>query len=780
MALILLNAFRSLGLPATATPRETRRVIEEFAVLSSLGRGTAIDPETLSQIRQTLEDPVERLRAELYWLHSPAHIVDPKIDLANEVDVGATVIRLQAVAGRGVTREQAIALHDLAVLRYAHDIENGLSTDESAALAGWADVWASDEFWAYMSERAHEADDPRVTESVLEGLRQDLPATILEHVADRASSFVDRRDEPRASVAVRAIRRCGMPERDVDVATRKAVSPLRAVVEAGIEELNLIRGKLTASEGSSPANRAAFRSAQAVLTSEVLAPYERLRKVDPLCDPALGDKVAAEIRGLGVSAYNVLEDWDSAYLLARVALSLGRTSEALTGLARDQATAACTYHQSMAHKATGLRRYAQAAAHLELAADYAQDDDDRRHLSNIARGASARLRSDAVVSAKTSISEALDHQVEAFRNEIEPGSVSTHDGTPTEAAKSVRRRSPQPTRRGVAIAIAAAVAVGLGGLYMVARVDGSGASGTRATPAEESSDASSATSNPEEVSLGDQRLREAAATVNDAFSTGNPVALGRAADMIVAVHAEFGGQPLGNRAAAAAKALRIKIDRHAALRPCASADFVNFLPETPLFKTWARERLPSVLLGCAAQHLAARRYAQATTFYHRVLDASPNERLAANARQALVAAEKGLVKAKLAAEKGVIKAQVAQIRSEGTSALDTPNPVGSTWRTGAELTIANASPYPLELLLSGPDAQRITIPRCTSCKKYSYGSSPGTCSTVPRRTITVAAGTYSVILRWLKGARVIPGAGKWTLSEGQRYEAGCFYVVGAP
>ena len=220
--------------------------------------------------------------------------------------------------------------------------------------------------------------------------------------------------------------------------------------------------------------------------------------------------MAAAVRGLGISAYNVLENWETAYLLARVALSLGRTAGALEGLARDQATAASTYHQSMAHKATGLRRHADAAAHLELGAQYAQDEAERRQRSEIALGASARLRPDAVASAKNRITEALDGQVQAFWQEIER---SSHDpATEEPAGAEVVTPSSQPrsrsfSRRGVAIVLGTAVValIVAGAVYMSSRDHTSGP-GTASAPVALTP-----------TSAAEARLRKAGALVNRGF-----------------------------------------------------------------------------------------------------------------------------------------------------------------------------------------------------------------------------------------------------------------------
>lgn len=477
-------------------------------MLSSLGKTTGVDPEAFSQIRQTLDDPAERLREELYWLHSSPDVVDPKIDLTSHAQVSGAAARLRAAAGRGIGRDQAIALHDLAVITYAHDVEEGLSLDESTALGLWAEVWASDEFWRYVGERAADARDARLTESFIAGLRQDIPARVLAPVSDRAASFLDEEDIEGAARAVRALRRSGMPERDVDAAARRAVSPLRARVEGGIEEVARLRATLIASDGDSPGNRAAFRAIRLALVSGVLASYDRLRRVDPFGDPGLADRVANEVRGVGISAFNVLNDWDTSYLLAREALNLARTPEALGALARDQATVARTYHQDRADRETVAKRNARAAAHFELAADYAEDESGREHLLSVARGAmlQAKLAPDAVTSAKQAISDELARQLEAFEEEIERTSTRglaepTVEEPPERpfAAAAARRPAARPglrpasSRRWIVAALAVVLLCGVGVWYATLRGSGGSRPSTASASAVTTSSAQQST-----------------------------------------------------------------------------------------------------------------------------------------------------------------------------------------------------------------------------------------------------------------------------------------------
>ena len=87
---------------------------------------------------------------------------------------------------------------------------------------------------------------------------QDCGEIFLAHARTRQwsrTSFLDAGDVSRASVSVRALRRSGMPASEVEEAARRAVSPIRAQVEAGIEKANSLRATLSASAGDTATNR---------------------------------------------------------------------------------------------------------------------------------------------------------------------------------------------------------------------------------------------------------------------------------------------------------------------------------------------------------------------------------------------------------------------------------------------------------------------------------------------------------------------------------------------
>src|SRR4051794_2664511 len=63
------NPFDLLGLPTSASSRDLRRRLDDLTMQVNLELAPdGIDEPLIRSIRQTLEDPIERFRAELTWL----------------------------------------------------------------------------------------------------------------------------------------------------------------------------------------------------------------------------------------------------------------------------------------------------------------------------------------------------------------------------------------------------------------------------------------------------------------------------------------------------------------------------------------------------------------------------------------------------------------------------------------------------------------------------------------------------------------------------------------
>jgi hypothetical protein len=180
--------------------------------------------------------------------------------------------------------------------------------------------------------------------------------------------------------------------------------------------------------------------------------------------------------------------------------------------------------------------------------------------------------------------------------------------------------------------------------------------------------------------------------------------------------------------------------------------------EAQAIQRLASEKAPGYMLECGNHLIAQRQF-----------------RLAGKVLRLLIG-EFGGTQAARRAKGPLIDAEVGQIRGGGTAALPAPAVSGRTAEGDASLTIENSSPYPLEILLSGPGSRRFTVTRCSACQKFALGSEPTGCPSGPSRTFIVQPGTYSAVVRNV-GRTVKPWAGDFDIAAGYHYDEGCFYVV---
>lgn len=472
--MILDNPFKLLGLPATASSRVVRRRFDELSVKASLGdRSVALAPDDLSRVRQAIEDPVQRLRHEVFWFHS-----DPAVYANGGEQV---VAELREAAGRPPGPEQAIALHDLAVLTFARYLGGG-EGDVASALKLWAEVASSEEFWSYLAQRASEAGDARLTSAVVEEIRRDLPGAVLEPVAGRAAALIDDGDLDGAAELIRAMRRAGLDTEATANAARAALAPIRAKLEAGTKAVDEAIGSIPSSEGATAAVRKRLEEAEMLLIRRVLSLVARLRQVDPVFnDEVLADRAAAAVRRLSVAVCNHLNDWTWGYVLIRLALETAATPKYVSQLADDQAQVRANYHRAGVSEAAETRgtletnRALAAIAHIELAVPYARDEAERADWMRLLRGAGRDgFRDEAVEAKKREIVASLEHRADALRAAVTAAMTASDavDDSTTPAKPIWRPASPpetppataKPRRWGrwLAGAAAALVLVGIG------------------------------------------------------------------------------------------------------------------------------------------------------------------------------------------------------------------------------------------------------------------------------------------------------------------------------
>ena len=250
----------------------------------------------------------------------------------------AAIDTLRGEAGGPPSTAQAIALHDLAVLSYARFLQAGNGADPGDALPLWASVLESRPFWEHVLSRAAAVADARLTPQVVEQIKNEIPQALLDPLAARAAAQVDAGELDAAAASVRFIRRSGLASAAIEAATRRAIAPLRARVEAGATTVEGLIEAIPASEGATPETERRLKKAERELIARVLVPMALLRKVDPVFkDEAVGDRAAEATRRVSVGACNLLEDWVWGYALVREAMEMARTPPYLAQLAGEQA-----------------------------------------------------------------------------------------------------------------------------------------------------------------------------------------------------------------------------------------------------------------------------------------------------------------------------------------------------------------------------------------------------------------------------------------------------------
>lgn len=168
--------------------------------------------------------------------------------------------------------------------------------------------------------------------------------------------------------------------------------------------------------------------------------------------------------------------------------------------------------------------------------------------------------------------------------------------------------------------------------------------------------------------------------------------------------------------------------------------------------------MPQARYRCGSARFAAGEYGAAIAQYEALLERYPDHPLANDARAALV------------------DAQVTDIRQRGTGELPPPQERGTAPPGSAVVVISNDSPERLEVLLSGPGSQSLTIDPCPTCKTYSIVGPIFCPEEGPRATITLLPGSYEVVVRAIDDPSIVPWSGEWALEDGREY-FNCFYIV---
>lgn len=487
------NPLRRLGLPASADERQIRARLDELGVQVDLGLGPAwASSAELVALREALADTRLRARARLYWVQSSAAWGEPPEGTTDARYFASCLGRLRDAprAGRA-TREGLAQAHDRALLEYLRYLETPNTQDPGEALRGWVDVHESDEYWSAHAELL----DPGLNAVDVETLRHELPNEVLAPLIVTAAAFVDTDQVVSAAEIVTAMRQSGLPSDATEAGVRAITVATQQSVREGVTRLREALELIPDDAEGTAETQQAIRRADSIFIGEVLAPMARLRTIDPLFeDSGLEDDVARAGRGLGVEAANEAGWWGRSALVLEDALACASSAHVRSQIASDLALVQCLYHGGEAESCLRSDDYAGTAAHLEMAAEYAADEEERHELELRAQGARSWLPasgSDEVADRRAAVVENVDKQRRARHDgayvvETDPPAISEpgrfeaperpapapvgEPASPPRAGAPTRRRGTSGKAQAVAVAVAlllvgggAAVAMSGGG-----------------------------------------------------------------------------------------------------------------------------------------------------------------------------------------------------------------------------------------------------------------------------------------------------------------------------
>ncbi len=171
------------------------------------------------------------------------------------------------------------------------------------------------------------------------------------------------------------------------------------------------------------------------------------------------------------------------------------------------------------------------------------------------------------------------------------------------------------------------------------------------------------------------------------------------------------------------------------------------------------EVIPALYKNCGQNYAKAKQYDQAMTMYETFLKEYPNHSFVATIKKDL----------------GTI--MIADARQKGAGQLPPAVPSGLTIDGTTTVQIRNESPYPLRIVLNGPESQFQEIPACKDCQKRSASAELESCPNQgPVINLTLKPGNYDIVAKSIVGENVNPYVGNWTLGKGYQYD-NCFFIV---
>jgi len=313
------NAFRILGLPADAEPREVHRREQKLQVILEMGSvqtdgGFSFAPSTDLSIEAVLaavaklDADASHIREELFWVHE----FGGKLKI-HDLQLEALLQALRSEQARNTTRG-AVAAHNLAVvLTWQAVAAKGARRSEywKDALLSWQRATRNPVFWQYMEDRAStisgafEFDQPELERFV----RSSLAELIITEIQNAIRERCERGLPELLNVA--SSHRDWLP---VDNALKKCVDDVAGALASQmgpvLDEVGSLDKNTRADE-----TRRILRSAEESIERISTSLQSALKPFGSWAGTEWTDLRSTGLKKLSVVYYNLLDDFDESLRL---------------------------------------------------------------------------------------------------------------------------------------------------------------------------------------------------------------------------------------------------------------------------------------------------------------------------------------------------------------------------------------------------------------------------------------------------------------------------------
>ena len=342
-----INAFRILGLPVSASPREVSSHVRDLDLMEKYGgiehhEGGFLAPEAARdrdarrEAQQRLLDPQLRFIDEFFWFWplslDSTRENDETMAAISQRDLSCALSVWEHHETHG--SEANVSVHNLAVLHHAMalDIEfregvpKGIPQQHTEqrrscwqhAFSRWKRLLSEDSFWTRVRERIRELDDPRLTTETADRIREGLPRALLSINAVLAVEAAETNRRTDMGFHVEMMRQSGFDSAIAEEAMQRALVPIRDRLKAMC--LHCAEQLSNAPESGNSLASDLIRDTARLLRSvdSLLADGDSTRE-------SLHDEVASQVRSCLISFGNQTGHWRAVYETAKKSLSIAES-----------------------------------------------------------------------------------------------------------------------------------------------------------------------------------------------------------------------------------------------------------------------------------------------------------------------------------------------------------------------------------------------------------------------------------------------------------------------